>query len=69
EALAAALLRVLRDPGLGARLGDAARRRVAERFTPEAQIAALTEIVGRGFPPAAPDPRTEDAPAPRVRPA
>jgi glycosyltransferase involved in cell wall biosynthesis len=48
-ALAGALLRLLRDPALASRLGSRARARVAERFTPDAQIDALTEILARGF--------------------
>jgi glycosyltransferase involved in cell wall biosynthesis len=41
SALAAALLRLLRDPGLAAHLGQAARHRYQERFTPEITIRRL----------------------------
>jgi glycosyltransferase involved in cell wall biosynthesis len=50
QALASALNRLLTDHELAARLGAAARLRVAERFTPERQIKTLIEIVGRCFP-------------------
>lgn len=50
RALASALTRLLTNPELAARLGAAARLRVAARFTPEQQIEALIEIVGRCFP-------------------
>jgi glycosyltransferase involved in cell wall biosynthesis len=50
-ALAAALLRLLRDPSLARRLGDAAHQRYVERFTPEIttrQIeSCLSSIVER----------------------
>lgn len=49
-ALAEALRRLLLDPALARRLGDAARERVAVMFTPEAQLEALTRVVLRGFP-------------------
>jgi glycosyltransferase involved in cell wall biosynthesis len=49
DALASAIVELLTDPGLGKRLGTAARRRVAERFRPEDQVARLTSIIGRGF--------------------
>jgi glycosyltransferase involved in cell wall biosynthesis len=50
RALASALTRLLTNPELAAKLGVAARLRVAERFTPEQQIEALIRIVGRCFP-------------------
>lgn len=50
KALATAIGRLLADPGLSAKLGAAARQRVAERFTPERQLERLTTIVGRCFP-------------------
>ncbi len=40
SALAAALTRLIADPALQRRLGDAGRRRVAERFSMDAMIAA-----------------------------
>ncbi len=39
-ALAGGVLELLRDPWLAARMGSAARRRAAERFTREAVLAA-----------------------------
>ncbi len=48
-ALAAAMVRVLRDPSLAAALGAAARERVTEHFSPGHQIESLTRIVERGF--------------------
>ncbi|MDQ6770292.1 MAG: glycosyltransferase family 4 protein [Gemmatimonadota bacterium] len=50
QALAEALGCLLIDPALSARLGYAGRQRVAERFTQEQQLEAITEIVGRCFP-------------------
>jgi len=50
HALADALGRLLTDPALCARLGFAGRQRVAERFTQEQQLEAVTKIVGRCFP-------------------
>jgi glycosyltransferase involved in cell wall biosynthesis len=47
--LSAAIREVLADRDLAARLGEAARRRVAEQFTPERQISRLVEIVRTGF--------------------
>jgi glycosyltransferase involved in cell wall biosynthesis len=44
EALAAALRRVLDDPDLARRLGEAARARVAERFTAAEQERRMLEI-------------------------
>jgi len=49
-ALAAALTRVLGDGALGRRLGEAGRRRVAERFSAEAtsrEVLALYDEVAR----------------------
>ena len=48
-ALAAALERLLRDPEYAARLGGAARERIATLFTPSAQLDALTGIAGRAL--------------------
>lgn len=48
-ALATALRRVLEDPALAARLGAAARARIASHFSPEQQIATLSRIVLDGF--------------------
>jgi glycosyltransferase involved in cell wall biosynthesis len=45
RALAAAIERVLSDGALAARMGAAARQRVAQVFTPESQLRALTDIV------------------------
>jgi len=50
HALAEALGCLLTDPALSARLGYAGRQRVADRFTQERQLEAVTEIVGRCFP-------------------
>jgi glycosyltransferase involved in cell wall biosynthesis len=50
DALAAALAGLAGDPARAARLGQAARARVAELFTPERQFAALTAIVARAWP-------------------
>jgi glycosyltransferase involved in cell wall biosynthesis len=47
--LAAAIRELLIDRGKAARLGEAARRRVADQFTPERQINRLIEIVEAGF--------------------
>jgi glycosyltransferase involved in cell wall biosynthesis len=44
EALAAALRRVLEDRELAARLGEAGRRRVSERFTLEAMTRRMLEL-------------------------
>jgi glycosyltransferase involved in cell wall biosynthesis len=49
EALAAAIRRLLDNPALRAKLGAAARARVADRFKPEGQLAALTGILGNAF--------------------
>lgn len=48
-ALADALGRLIDDPDRRARFGRAARARVAELFTPAAQIDALTSLVAEGF--------------------
>jgi glycosyltransferase involved in cell wall biosynthesis len=61
DALAAALLRLLRESDLALRMGERARGRVAEHFTPESQIDALAAIVGRRF-------GGHDASAPAVAP-
>ena len=55
DALAQALERLLDDPAARQAMGAAARRRVAEVFTPEQQIAALTEraLAGLGLAPSA----------------
>lgn len=47
--LATAIRSILEDPNKARRLGEAARERVAQQFTPERQIRRLTEIVERGF--------------------
>jgi len=44
EALAAALRRLLEDPDLARRLGEAGRARVAERFTAAAQTRRILEL-------------------------
>jgi glycosyltransferase involved in cell wall biosynthesis len=44
EALAAALRRLIEDPGLARRLGEAGRERVAERFTAAAQARRILAI-------------------------
>ena len=44
EALAAGIERLLSDPAEAARLGEAARRRVRERFTREAAVAATVAL-------------------------
>lgn len=49
EALARALERFLADPSAAASLGAAARRRVAERFTEDVQMRAITRLVEGGF--------------------
>jgi glycosyltransferase involved in cell wall biosynthesis len=48
-ALATAIGALLTDPARAARLAEAARRRVAEQFTPETQISNLVRLVGAGF--------------------
>lgn len=45
DAAAAALRRLRAEPALARKLADAARRRVAERLSPEAWLAALPEVV------------------------
>ena len=50
QALAGALVRLLTNPELSARLALAGVQRVEERFTPERQLEAITGIVGRPFP-------------------
>jgi glycosyltransferase involved in cell wall biosynthesis len=49
QALADALAHLLAKPELAERFGRSARQRVAERFTPEEQLDAITEVVARGF--------------------
>ncbi|MBZ5561105.1 MAG: glycosyltransferase family 4 protein [Acidobacteriia bacterium] len=48
-ALAAALAALLSDPCRAAALGQAARQRVAEHFTPQQQVRRLTALVEAGF--------------------
>jgi glycosyltransferase involved in cell wall biosynthesis len=50
-ALAAAIVRLLDDPALGARLGRSARARVLERFAPERQGARLGALLAERFGP------------------
>lgn len=50
QALAGALGCLLTNSALSARLGSAGRQRVAERFTQDQQLRAVTEIVGSCFP-------------------
>ena len=50
QALAGALVRLLTNPELSARLALAGVQRVGEVFTPEKQLEAITRIVGRAFP-------------------
>jgi glycosyltransferase involved in cell wall biosynthesis len=45
--LAAAIDRLLRDPALAARLGDAARRRARDRYSREAMVERFTEFYER----------------------
>ncbi|HEX6198806.1 MAG TPA: glycosyltransferase, partial [Thermoanaerobaculia bacterium] len=46
-AVAAAVARLLEEPGLGARLGEAGRRRVAEEFRLAATVAELLALLDR----------------------
>ena len=50
DALAAAIVRILRDPALGRRLSEAGRRRVEAKFTVDAMVggtlAVYRELVG-----------------------
>ena len=48
-ALAEAIHALLADPARARWLGQAARQRVAERFTPEQQLHRLTALVEAGF--------------------
>jgi glycosyltransferase involved in cell wall biosynthesis len=48
-ALADAMQQLLMDPFRAARLGKAARQRVADVFTPEQQLVCLTAILAKGF--------------------
>lgn len=47
EALSSALNRLLHDPGLRARMGEAGRRRALERFTEARMLAATAEVYAR----------------------
>lgn len=58
--LAAALLRLVRDPAWAAELGRAGRQRAAEHFDPARMLATLSEIV-LGADPPGPDPRRAGA--------
>jgi len=49
RALSAAIVRLLDDPTGAVKLGDAARQRVAQHFSPEKQIRALTAVIEEGF--------------------
>jgi len=49
ESLAKALAELLSDPAKAALLGDAARQRVAQRFTPEQQFTRLTALIEEAF--------------------
>jgi glycosyltransferase involved in cell wall biosynthesis len=44
RALADAVLRLLRDPALAGRLGEAARRRVESQFTLEQMVGRMQEL-------------------------
>lgn len=48
-ALSAAIVRLLNDPTGAAKLGEAARQRVAQQFSPEKQLRALTAVIEEGF--------------------
>ena len=50
QALTGALDYLLTNPALSARFGSAGRQRVAERFTQDQQLEAVTKIVGGCFP-------------------
>jgi len=47
EALAAAMLRLVRDPALRTRMGEAGRRRVATHFSVERMLADLGDVLRR----------------------
>lgn len=49
EALAFALGKLLRDPRMRKELGEAGRRRVANQFSPEAQLQAILSVLKEGF--------------------
>jgi glycosyltransferase involved in cell wall biosynthesis len=49
QALATALTRLVAKPDFSKKLGRSAQQRVAERFRPEEQLDAITEVVARGF--------------------
>lgn len=49
EALAEAVHALLADPARGRRLAQAARQRVADRFTPKQQLHRLTALLEEGF--------------------
>jgi glycosyltransferase involved in cell wall biosynthesis len=51
EPIAEAILTVLRNPARARAMGTAARKRVAEVFSPEQQLDALADHLGRGFGP------------------
>ena len=63
QALAAAILRLLGDPDLRARMGQAGRRRVAERFSVERMVAGTAAVYARlaGTPRGAGTPRHAEA--------
>jgi glycosyltransferase involved in cell wall biosynthesis len=70
RALADAIERVLRDPALAARLGEAAARRVRENFSLEAMLSALDalyrgEVARAGIAVPDPAPHVEPTPEPR----
>jgi glycosyltransferase involved in cell wall biosynthesis len=50
-ALASAIRQLLDEPSRARRLGDAARTRVAERFTPDRQLASIAAVVEPSFGP------------------
>lgn len=49
EALSSALNRLLHDPGLRGRMGEAGRRRALERFTEARMLAATAEVYARAL--------------------
>jgi glycosyltransferase involved in cell wall biosynthesis len=49
ERLAAAIDELLADPGRRKQLGENARRRVAECFSPDGQLTAITELLDRAL--------------------
>ncbi len=58
-ALAAALLRILRDPAYGARLGRAGRQRVEQQLNWDQVVARMAPVLDR-LAPASPEPRGVD---------